>query len=103
MPRRYIALSDDARSLAVGDYILHRAAMMENEETGEPEMLLVITDTRLKGPDRTKARYISPGDHIEIDSDISFRFFIGTQRQLRGVIEAPEHLPIRRLPPQQRE
>lgn len=99
MPRRYVTLSDELSRLAIGPYILERAAVERDEESGEVEMLLVITDTSASGPYRSKARYISAGQRVEIDSEISFHFFIGAQQQLRGVIDAPAHLPLRRLQP----
>jgi len=102
MQRRYVTLSDELSRLAIGNYILERAAVEQDEETGEIEMLLIITDTMVNGPDNSKARYIRPRQRVEIDSEVSFHFIVGTRRQLRGVIDAPTHLPLRRLPPTDR-
>lgn len=99
MQRRYVTLTDELSRLAIGNYILERAAVEEDEDSGDVEILLVITDTSASGPYHSKARYISPGQRVEIDNEISFHFFVGAQQQLRGVIDAPAHLPLRRLQP----
>lgn len=97
MTRKYIALSDDPRPLAFGDYILRHDVLLEDAETGEIEMLLVITDTRLRGPERTKARYVAAGEHIEIDATVSFHFFVGSEKRIRAAFDLPDDMTITRL------
>lgn len=98
MQRRYVTLSDDLSRLAIGQYILDCAAIEEDPDTGDVEMLLVITDTTRSGPYHSKARYVAPSQRVEIDNEISFHFIVGSQQQIRGVIDAPAHLPLRKVP-----
>lgn len=97
MVRKYIALSGDPRPLIFGDYILRHDVLVEDAETGEIEMLLLVTDTRLHGPERTKALFITPGEHIEIDLDVSFHFFVGSEKRIRAAFDLPDDMPITRL------
>jgi hypothetical protein len=97
MTRKYLTLSAEMHQLRVGAYVIDRAAMVENDETGEAEMLLVITDTRMRGPERTHARYLPAGKHIEIDIGIGFHFFIGASRQVRGVLDLPDDVTVLRM------
>ncbi|RFA25766.1 hypothetical protein CAI21_18555 [Alkalilimnicola ehrlichii] len=97
MARRYITVDHDTGPLAIGDYLLSAKEIGEETEDGEREILLVITDTRIKGPERSKARYLATGEAVEIDRELSVRFFVGGNGQTRGMIEAPAQWLLRRV------
>lgn len=101
MPRKYVSLSAAARTLRVGDYLLHHGGLVSDADSGEQEILLVITDTSITGPGRSKSLYLVPGQEIEISPDIRFRFFLGARQQLRGVVDAPADVPVGLLEPGQ--
>lgn len=97
MPRKYLTLTENMPSLAIGDYLLHIDRIIEDEQTGAVELLLVTTYTRHEGPGRSNARYLAPGARVELGNQIGFHFFVGSQQRLRGVLDVPEGMQVRHV------